>query len=513
MFFKPYLTARSLWALVTLASVCFIISLTVQLTIFSSSSPFSSSYNFLPFSAKKTPACLVDKLLGDPWGYETPKEHVFGIGWKDDPYEGLWSNVPSKEDYEVLMSEEDKTMMREELYKYSDDLQRDKRARVENFYALKTSDDWGHYIEGHSDEGLAPLTKFTQRYLRRHQHPENCTGKAFLVFRKFPNDESFGLGALAQSIAHNLALAIRTNRILVYDAHDPPGAHFLSPPPGAGRTLDNIFHPLSSCTPADVAASTDKVYFPWEPEATEIYYRTHPASLPPVLAQVFKTQFADMNYDAIRYWWRGQVAAFAMRPNRIAMERLKELRVEDGLNKGVTLQKGKHPMTGIKLGMPWPLPVGAWSMHVRHGDKGIEMSLVELKKYVMTAEEHIIRNPQSSRRIAFISTEDPSVLYDARNISSLLPMSTSKGWEWYWSDIPRFNGGPVTQLEKFGNRTEMTIKWFLQLTMALECDNFVGTRGSGWNRLIDELRCIWYPSCKSGYVEVGSDSSWAHYGL
>jgi hypothetical protein len=135
-------------------------------------------------------------------------------------------------------------------------------------------------------------------------------------------------------------------------------------------------------------------------------------------------------------------------------------------------------------------------------DRSIEMSLVELKKYVMAAEEHIIRNPQSSRRIAFISTEDPSVLYDARNISSLLPMSTSKGWEWYWSDIPSmkllspvhlfftdligFNGGPVTQLEKFGNRTEMTIKWFLQLTMALECDNFVGTRG------VSDRTCIPY---------------------
>jgi hypothetical protein len=133
----------------------------VQLTIVSSSSSFSSTYNFLPFSAKKTPTCLVDKLLGDPWGYENPKEHVFGAGWKDDPYDGVWSNVPSKEDYEVLMSEEDKTMMQEELYKYSDDLQRDKRARVENFYALKTSDDWRRYIEGHSDE----VGFFSSRYL------------------------------------------------------------------------------------------------------------------------------------------------------------------------------------------------------------------------------------------------------------------------------------------------------------------------------------------------------------
>lgn len=36
---------------------------------------------------------------------------------------------------------------------------------------------------------------------------------------------------------------------------------------------------------------------------------------------------------------------------------------------------------------------------------------------------------------------------------------------------------------------------------------------SGWNRLIDELRCIWHPNCKSGYVEVGSDSSWVSAGL
>lgn len=73
----------------------------------------------------------------------------------------------------------------------------------------------------------------------------------------------------------------------------------------------------------------------------------------------------------------------------------------------------------------------------------------------------------------------------------------------------------------------MTIKWLLQLTMALECETFVGTRGvskhprvisehnaylipkqSGWNRLIDQLRCTWYSNCKSPYLEVGDDESW-----
>lgn len=74
----------------------------------------------------------------------------------------------------------------------------------------------------------------------------------------------------------------------------------------------------------------------------------------------------------------------------------------------------------------------------------------------------------------------------------------------------------------------MTIKWLLQLTMALECETFVGTRGvskylmdwfpkhdaylvptqSGWNRLIDQLRCTWYSNCRTPYIEVGDDESW-----
>lgn len=48
-----------------------------------------------------------------------------------------------------------------------------------------------------------------------------------------------------------------------------------------------------------------------------------------------------------------------------------------------------------------------------------------------------MKNPMSSRRIAFLSTEDPGVIAEAQTISSLLELSTDKGWEWYWSEIPR----------------------------------------------------------------------------
>jgi hypothetical protein len=45
----------------------------------------------------------------------------------------------------------------------------------------------------------------------------------------------------------------------------------------------------------------------------------------------------------------------------------------------------------------------------------------------------------------------------------------------------------------------------LQLTLALEADAWISTRGSNWSRLIDELRCVWVDKCQHPYVEVGDE--------
>ena len=57
----------------------------------------------------------------------------------------------------------------------------------------------------------------------------------------------------------------------------------------------------------------------------------------------------------------------------------------------------------------------------------------------------------------------------------------------------------------------MTQFWMLQLLMDLECDSFWGTRGSNWNRLIDELRCVWVDKCRLPYFEVGPAKDWVEY--
>lgn len=77
------------------------------------------------------------------------------------------------------------------------------------------------------------------------------------------------------------------------------------------------------------------------------------------------------------------------------------------------------------------------------------------------------------------------------------------------------NSGPIHQLEKSARkglgRSALTHTWILQLLMALECDAWVGTRNSNWNRLIDELRCTMLDKCHAPYLEVGRKKDWLEY--
>lgn len=88
------------------------------------------------------------------------------------------------------------------------------------------------------------------------------------------------------------------------------------------------------------------------------------------MGQALREQVPEMTFDAAKYWWRGQVAAYVMRPNGPTMKRLKEFRMDPKMHSGYHLTKGGGPDTGTPLKMPFPVPEGAFSMHVRHGDKG-----------------------------------------------------------------------------------------------------------------------------------------------
>lgn len=358
-----------------------------------------------------------------------------------------------------------------------------------------------------------------------------------------------GLGAIVAAISTSLSVALRTDRILVYNVTNAPGTHFISPPADSngtncGRSFDCIFLPLSNCTLPNVSIETDAdeprvLAYPLQTIAAQRYFMSHPHSLPAIFVEALKRYYLkmpgarpgnqlwdSMTFDATRYWWRSQAAAYIMRPKKTTMEHLASMRLNKAGRKGkyqLPLNRGWECPTENTpecktTPMPFPLPRGSFSMHVRHGDKGIEMKLVDLPRYVKAAEDFVKRNPLGYSYTGFISTEDPNVLVEAKQLSLTYPKpetptegwSKPAKWTWYWSDIPRLNVGPEEQLTRLGggNRTEMTLGWMLQLMIALEADGWVGTRGSGWNRLIDQLRCVWVAGCQKPFLEVGSRGSW-----
>ncbi|KAK6333081.1 hypothetical protein TWF718_010905 [Orbilia javanica] len=383
--------------------------------------------------------------------------------------------------------------------------------RLRRMYDLDGAQDWMQFIKDQDDAAMPPFTKFAQEYIYNWQHPDpsECKDRQFLVLHH--NWDGNGLGTVVHGTGWVLGLAIRLNRILIYDDEASPGQNFLEEQcqKNGIRSLDCIFEPFSSCSSTHHLTEDNHINLQsyWRiPENINM----STSAVPPLFGQMLKNNFPEMHYDAIKYWWRAQASAYMMRMNGPALKRLKALRIDSSQNTAVT-----HSPTGelIETEVPYPLPDGSFSMHVRHGDKGVEMELIPFEKYVDRAEEYAAMNMIMTRKTCFISTEDKEVLEEAKRIGNAwisVNTTSNENWTWVWSNIPRINGGPVEQLNHFGNRTDMTIKWMLQLFFAIEAPHIIGTRGSGWNRMIDELRCIWV-DCRTPYMEVGPFEDWVHY--
>ena len=123
---------------------------------------------------------------------------------------------------------------------------------------------------------------------------------------------------------------------------------------------------------------------------------------------------------------------------------------------------------------------------VLFGGIGICASCTELKRPTRPWFLACLQRP--------VATWVAANLNAARNLTSLdqpcagVMWTPDVGWVMYLSKLQRMNTGPSEQLAKFG-RTGLSVQWLYQLFLALECDVWIGTRNSNWNRLIDEMRC------------------------
>lgn len=273
---------------------------------------------------------------------------------------------------------------------------------IKLIYEVKSPDDWLDLIAGHDDhvgvlialqllvfimllanptKGLMALTKATQRYIYDKQHPPSCAGQKFLILNKFPGDDMFGLGAIVQRITDYLSVAIQTNSILLYAEDASPGEHFIQDPAeggdaSCGRSFDCIFQKLSKCkhdNQRGLDLETQSIFTP-PIEAdiihldVEAYLRKHGSPIPPVFEKALRSVQPDITNEMLKYWWRAQAAAYIMRLNGRASSRMKELRLgTDTKQLGIQWDTDGQPQ---EVDLPFPMPEGTFSMHVRHGDKG-----------------------------------------------------------------------------------------------------------------------------------------------
>jgi hypothetical protein len=169
--------------------------------------------------------------------------------------------------------------------------------------------------------------------------------------------------------------------------------------------------------------------------------------------------------SAAKYWWRAQAAAYYLRLNPAALAEIVEKRFDDAAHAAFTVAAEDKSLTNITF--PFPLPRGTTSMYVRHGDKGIEMTLHPLEEYVQKGEELAAVNPLYYSKMAYLSSEDPGVFEKAKGLAQISDDETTSNleWRWYMSHINRRNGGPFSQLNEFGNRTKTTISWMSELLL------------------------------------------------
>ena len=341
---------------------------------------------------------------------------------------------------------------------------------------------------------LAPLTKEAQEYIHHRQHIPNCSKIQLMVSHGYDS----GFGSEIHVIGAMLAFALEHNHTLVLG---PSACNTFTDGAGCAR----LFQPISNCDyhtiiehhpiPTTLSLNTLRIGSTTAPDgiASFVHYPRDLTTVikdivPVVLKKALRTRHPSMHDDEIKYWWRAQSTAYIMRLNADTLQAVAKLRTDQSLH-----------YTTNSTNTPLPLPANTIAMHIRGGDKWQEMTLVPPLRYTQAAIG-IIRNAPLSlaiRRI-FVSADDEAAITETRRAAEEAQLSV------IYSHIPRQVGGHSLQVWKQqGNTLAKTHTHLLQLLMSLEADSWIGTRASNWNRLIDELRCVWVEKCQGLYTEVG----------
>ena len=207
-------------------------------------------------------------------------------------------------------------------------------------------------------------------------------------------------------------------------------------------------------------------------------------AVPPQFSALLKA--SPIRQDKWYYWWRAQSAAYIVRPNARSRNEVEA--------------RKRRAFVGERI------RPGTISVHVRHGDKGIESALMEDGVYLEMAQS-MYRAERNSTSMAwterlkhqiFLSTEDPNTVQ---------AFNAAAEWDVQVTDVMReaFAMSSLAHAAKVGPYEEM-LNSLMNLDLALQGDGFVGTLSSNWCRLIDELRATVRCKAHSPYLDAQQEN-------
>ena len=249
----------------------------------------------------------------------------------------------------------------------------------------------------------------------------DCAAAKFFVMQS-PSKQ--GLGSVIHVLSFGLKTAHDYGRILAWK--DPAlGGDFVDPTckPDGVRSLDCIFEPLTSCPRRFMNAENTHEISAWRSPSD---FPSEVGGLPVFYSAALDFHLSvTLTEQAKKVWWRAQTTAYVARLRPAALEWVTAERLRPETH---------HVLHGNSDSPtpPFPLPHGTVSIHVRHGDKAKEMTLKPLSDYVSAAEKLVNQNPMGFAKMAFISSEDPTVFEEAGEITFLHKGPTSnENWTFF----------------------------------------------------------------------------------
>eukprot|EP01036_Dinobryon_divergens_P030804 gene30804-40103_t len=192
----------------------------------------------------------------------------------------------------------------------------------------------------------------------------------------------------------------------------------------------------------------------------------------------------NSNLDKRNYynWWRAISIAYFFRPT------------EDIL---AMINRYSNPILRAKNGR-------CVSTYVRHGDKYLEMKLVDFEEYanatidLFNDKRVFPEQPRGRERLLFLATEDVYVLDSAATWGEMNNVTVV--FSKLNKEILQANQTSSLQIKKEFEY----FSFFLHLSEILRCDAYVGTSFSNYNRLIDELRATIGENAKGFNIDLSN---------